>query len=147
MFKYLVSEINSARSKVLKVLEVLLICVLLQRKFSLLEISTFVGMWIESLWLELWCAVGVTLWIVLNLFLLSEVPHEFDWIATPDLASGDESAWLNDRVGKNLSSSLDSYSLTNDWALAYDYIIIYDWTVDCAIWLNGNILSNVNWGS
>jgi hypothetical protein len=49
MFKYLVSEIYSARSKVLKVLEVLLICVLLERKFTLLEISTFVGMWIESL--------------------------------------------------------------------------------------------------
>ena len=48
MFKYLVSEINSARSKVLKVLEILLICVLLERKLPLLEISTFVGMRVES---------------------------------------------------------------------------------------------------
>ncbi len=138
--------ISATLTSTSEILEVFLVGVFFEREFSFLEVSWLILVWEGRFRLEICGCICVTFSIVGNLFFLSQLSYKGNWVSSPDLSSWDQSAWWNNWVREDVSSSLDSGTLHNDSISTNKDIIINDATVDAAVRFNSDILSNVDWG-
>ena len=106
-------------------------------------------MWPESAFAwEFTGTIGVALSVVTHHLCFGEVSNiSYVRVSSPDLTSRYETTSLNDRVWKNLTSSLKSGTLLDNRSMSNNNIVIDDTRVNIATWFNGYILANVKWGS
>lgn len=79
-----------------KVSEILLVSVIFNGLLALFEVTLLVSVRVEGFRFEFRGSVSVRFCIVLHLFFLSQVSYVLNWVATPNLTSGDESTRLDD---------------------------------------------------
>ena len=128
------------------VLEVLLLGVWFDAVFSSSKIALREFLWEkrEIRW-NFRCTFAVACSVVLSELLCSEVANILYCVSSPELSSWDQSTWRDDRVGKNLSSSFNSWASTDHAVLSDHDIIVNNTAVNAAACLDSNVLSDVAW--
>jgi len=77
-------------------------------------------------------------------FLLLDISHVLNWVSSPKLSRGNQSAWGHNRVGSNDGASLQLSTLQNNAFESNQDLIVDDGRVNGAASLDVYVISNID---